>query len=198
MAVVTASCGPVNQTASGSAVSSHNPSSAGTATVSPTPTPVSGPLAACLSVPTSSPSASDSIIAVQVGEVAPFTAELVDLQGDVLNHISATFPGEPDPNNLPVTLGVGPAGVYLYYPGTGEIARLGISGPPQQVGQTQPNVADDLAGFAESPNGQCWIFSIVTWDGSNVMATSQLFIGGIRSAPLLVATLTRNNSVNNT
>ena len=66
------------------------------------------------------------------------------------------------------------------------------------MGQTEVNVADDLAGFADSPNGQCSIFSIVTWGGSNMVATTQLYVGGVGNAPLLVATLTRDNSVGNT
>jgi len=125
---------------------------------------------------------------LQAGEI-----DLVSSDGTLLNSVSANL---DDPNVGPVPMGVGETGVYLYYPATGAIDLLGLTGPPQDVGQTTPNVSggsSSLAGLAESPNGECWIFSLVSWTygGSADSATSQLYVGGIGSSPLLVATLDR-------
>jgi hypothetical protein len=53
----------------------------------------------------------------------------------------------------------------------------------------------DLTGtFAPvvSPNGECWVLSVVTWDSQGDTATTQLYGGVFGSSPTLLATLTRS------
>jgi len=198
------SCGPT----SGARPASATPSPAAAATPVTTVTPVATPSspspsgasrAGCVSsLPPTPDAASGPILAVTVGDTTPVTVELVTPQGHLLNQVNAAaYLGDPNADGLPEAVGVGPSGVYLFYPTTGEVCRLGVTGAPQDLGRLSPVPSltlgmEDLAGVAESPNGKSWILSLVAWS-TNEVATTSLYEGGDGVSPHILTTLTRPN-----
>jgi hypothetical protein len=155
-------------------------SSTPSSTVSPG---VEGSLASCVDPTLVGSSLGAPVIAIQAaGDI-----QLLDLRGDRLNEADATNE---------TSVGLGPDGVYLYDSQTGQLSRLGLEGPLQPL-VTIPGSPDgdlDLAGLAESPNGRCWIYSVVTWDQDSGSATTRLYVGGASTAPVLLGTYTRGNT----
>jgi hypothetical protein len=122
--------------------------------------------------------------------------EVLGTSGAVLN----TAPlGDGYTLTEPVTVGVGQAGVYFYDESTGALSVLGKSGAAQNLAQISPSggwsAGDNAISLAESPNGECWAFSLVTYSASQV-ATSQIYVGGTGITTTLVDTVTRANTVN--
>jgi hypothetical protein len=99
----------------------------------------------------------------------------------------------------PVTVGVGQAGVYFYDESTGELSVLGKSGAAQNLAQISPtggwSAGNNAVSLAESPNGACWAFSLVSY-GASQASTSQIYVGGTGVTTTLVDTLTRANAIN--
>ncbi|HXZ99224.1 MAG TPA: hypothetical protein VEK76_02630 [Candidatus Binatia bacterium] len=169
----------------------------GSPSASPTaPATGSAALSACESGAPASPQfpASGPPVAVVRDQTPEQIVELVDAQGDVLNQATT------DVSSGPFPVGVGPDGVFLYHQDTGEMDLLGESGQPQDLGLTAPGQGDDPAtSAAESPNGRCWILSLATWSGqgTEMSATTHLYIGIRGKAPTLAATFSRANTVSN-
>ena len=187
-----ASCGSPTQTASSSARVGSSPLSSSTPTPSPTATAQpTGPLAACLRTSSGGTPAPWGFAMTKGSEV-----EVVGTSGAVLD----TAPlGNGYTLTEPVTVGVGQAGVYFYDESTGGLSVLGKNGAAQNLAQVSPpggwSAGDNAISLAESPNRECWAFSLVTYNASQV-ATSQIYVGGTGITTTLVDTVTRANTVN--
>jgi hypothetical protein len=194
VALTVASCGSSSQTASPTPHGSSSPLSSGTPVSSsaPTPSPTvtaqpAGPLAACLSTPTGGTPAPWGFAVTEGSEL-----EVLGTSGALLNTASLGS------LTAPVTVGVGQAGVYFYDESTGELSILGKSGAAQNLAQISPpggwSAGNNAVSLAESPNGECWAFSLVSYNASEA-ATSQIYVGGTGITTGLVDTVTRANSV---
>jgi hypothetical protein len=213
-AALLTSCGLTTQAPTGGASGAHPVGGAtvtatAAATVAASPSvPTAGPTAiastgvpvaagtlptSCGGSPPSGSSSSTPLVALLSGQGAPYTVELVDLQGDVVNTTTVSSQGLPDPNDLPTVLGVGEAGVYLYAPSTGKLSLLGPTGSPQLLGQIPAGNQLDQFSVAGSPNGQCWILTDASFD-SQEDATTRIYGGSGGGVPVLVATLPRGAS----
>lgn len=187
-----ASCGSPTQTASSSARVGSSPLSSSTPTPSPTATAQpTGPLAACLRTSSGGTPAPWGFAMTKGSEV-----EVVGTSGAVLD----TAPlGNGYTLTEPVTVGVGQAGVYFYDESTGGLSVLGKNGAAQNLAQVSPpggwSAGDNAISLAKSPNRECWAFSLVTYNASQV-ATSQIYVGGTGITTTLVDTVTRANTVN--
>ncbi|MGA8015853.1 MAG: hypothetical protein WCB85_08055 [Candidatus Dormiibacterota bacterium] len=118
------------------------------------------------------------------------TVELVNPQGHVLNQTAT------DVSSGPFPVGVGPAGVFLYQPESGELDLLGPTGTAQELGITaSEQIFDPGTSAATSPNGRCWILSVISWNSAATEATTQLYVGGPVGTVNLAATLTRAGQV---
>jgi hypothetical protein len=189
LVLVLASCGLATQTPTASPKThpANTGTPAPTATPSPTASQPTGPLAACLTAPSGG-----TLAPWGFGVTKGSQVEVLSTNGTVLNTAAAaTYP-----ITVPVPVGAGQAGVYLYDESSGELTVLGKSGAAQDLGTITPtggwNGADTIS-LAESPNGQCWVFVVNSYD-TNQVATSQIYAGGTGVAPTLVTTLTRSNT----
>jgi len=187
LALVLAACGSVTSTSSATSHPTSTATPAATASPSPPASQPTDPLAACLTAPTGGTPAAWGFGVTEGSKV-----EVLSISGTVLNTAAAaTYPV-----TVPVPVGVGQAGIYLYDESSGKLTVLGKSGAAQDLGTITPtggwNGADSIS-LAESPNGQCWVFALNSY-GTNQEATSQIYVGGTGVAPALVTTLTRSNT----
>lgn len=93
-------------------------------------------------------------------------------------------------------VGLGPSGVFLFTPSSGELALLGTGGPPQDLARITPTGSTDAFSLAEAPDGRCWILSDASFTSAGD-ALTKLYVGVIGGgSPTLLTTLTRANLVN--
>jgi hypothetical protein len=199
LVLVLASCGTGSHAPSATTTpTTSSPSTAVTATASPTSTPAAaGTLAACATAahptPTSAPAG--PILAVLGQNVNPQVLELVDASGEVVNQTSV---GQVSSSGSAIgskPLGVGPAGAYLYNSTSGEVSLLGLTGEPENIGQVTLTDQFDDASFAVSPSGQCWILSDTSYDSAGD-GSSRLYVAVDGASPTLLTTLTRPVTLN--
>ena len=155
-------------------------SAAATPVATATPTPSAATVASCAGG--AGPATGSPILAI---EPTPDQVALVDLSGAVLNQTGISSPGR-----WPV--GYGPDGVYLYDTVTGDLSLFGATGQPKALGQIAPMGDGDLFSAAESPNGQCWLFSDTTFD-TTLNGTTKLYAGIGAAAPVVITTLKRSD-----
>jgi hypothetical protein len=129
---------------------------------------------------------------------APFVAVLSNTNypvsdGDVLEIAGPNGGAVKEPAGGPPSVGYGRGGVYLF-DATGTLSRLQPDGQIRRLEQIPGLEACQISGWAESPDGTQWIYSVVSWDSSEV-ATSRLFVGSPGAAPKQVAILTRPDFV---
>ncbi len=202
LAVAACSGRPPATSPARSAAPQNGSQSAAAATDTATPTPALSPSAAStastVSWSGSLPSACEGGVATPTASAgsSPILAaqtnqgfELVDDSGNVLN----TF----DSSGWEA-LGTTPGGVYLYDGATGMIAELGLTGPPDDLGDA---TSAQAGGFppAVSPNGKCWIATTDTFAGGGLLdtqdmvATTTVYGGEIGGPQIQLVTLTRGN-----
>jgi hypothetical protein len=121
-------------------------------------------------------------------------AEIVDLSGRI---VAATDLIEGPSGKAETVVGVGSRGVYISGP-DGSLSRLQLDGRRHPLASAPPQASEDLAGLAESPDGSRWAYSMVSFSpaGTDLSATSRIFIGAEATTPVLAATLTRPNFAN--
>ena len=112
------------------------------------------------------------------------------MSGDVLNSLSGVESSS--------VIGSSQAGVYLWNRTTGALEELGLTGPPQNLGTTNTGSESGLPEASSpvvSPNGECWVLSMVTGDSQGGTATTQVYGGVFGNSPTLLATMTRADAI---
>jgi hypothetical protein len=170
------------------ATSTPTPATGASASLAPALVSVTGHLPSTCDGP-APPSSGGPVVAVMNGQ----ELELINGTGGVLNTLSGV-----GTTSGPTVIGTSPDGVYLWNATTGALEELGISGAPVPLGTTVTSPALDLDYIPSlpvvSPNGRCWVLSIVTWSSDLSVATTQLDGGTFGSPSVQLATLTRSDN----